>query len=72
MIVIIARNIREADTYAYTNGISEYTHTSNANGLLGIARGTEYVWVPEYLYMISDYELRDISIMIKSRGMTNV
>ena len=66
-MIIIARSKRQADTYAYSCGISEYIHVQDADSLRGICRGLQYVYVPEYLYMMSDSKLKSIDNMLAAR-----
>lgn len=63
-ILVIARSKREADAYAYTSGIVKYIFIKNAESLMGIERGLHYVYVPEYLYMISNKDFGLIEKML--------
>lgn len=66
-LIIIARCNRQAEAYAYSNGISEYICASNSNQLRGLDRGLEFVWVPEFLYAIEPRRYQDIMQTLADR-----
>ena len=66
-LIIIARDKRQADAYAYSNGIAEYIHASNADHLRGLERGLDYAWVPEFSYMVDDRRYLEISKILVAR-----
>lgn len=66
-LLIISRSDKDADRYARSNGIANYIHIRGAESLRGIERGLEYVWVSEYIYLISSREFNSISEMLNIR-----